>query len=103
MCFRSGCPILYLTADRRFGRTGAPRRSKMTKLKLLDPTKTGRPAQDLESKLRRFVVGQEEAIHETVRTYQTHLTDLAPAGPPIGNCLCLGPTVGGKKRVVEAE
>ena len=35
----------------------------MAKLTLLDPTKTGRTAQELESKLRRFVVGQEEAIH----------------------------------------
>jgi len=61
----------------------------MAKLTLLDPTKTGRPAQDLESKLRRFVVGQEEAIHEIVRTYQTHLTGLSPAGRPIGNFLFL--------------
>src|SRR6266853_408277 len=74
----------------------------MTKLTLLDPTKTGRPAQDLESKLRRFVVGQEEAIHEIVRTYQTHLTDLSPAGRPIGNFLFLGPTGSGKTRIVEA-
>ena len=74
----------------------------MAKLTLLDPTKTGRPAQDLESKLRRFVVGQEEAIHEIVRTYQTHLTGLSPAGRPIGNFLFLGPTGTGKTRIVEA-
>src|SRR5215471_10554835 len=74
----------------------------MAKLTLLDPTKTGRPAQDLESKLRRFVVGQEEAIHEIFRTYQTHLTGLSPAGRPIGNFLFLGPTGTGKTRIVEA-
>ena len=74
----------------------------MAKLTVLDPTKTGRPAQDLESKLRRFVVGQEEAIHEIVRTYQTHLTGLSPAGRPIGNFLFLGPTGSGKTRIVEA-
>jgi ATP-dependent Clp protease ATP-binding subunit ClpB len=74
----------------------------MAKLTLLDPTKTGRPAQDLESKLRRFVVGQEEAIHEIVRTYQTHVAGLSPAGRPIGNFLFLGPTGSGKTRVVEA-
>ena len=74
----------------------------MAKLTLLDPTKTGRPAQDLENKLRRFVVGQEEAIHEIVRTYQTHLTGLSPAGRPIGNFLFLGPTGSGKTRIVEA-
>src|ERR1700739_1952078 len=74
----------------------------MAKLTLLDPTKTGKPAQDLESKLRRFVVGQEEAIHEIVRTYQTHLAGLSPAGHPIGNFLFLGPTGSGKTRIVEA-
>jgi len=74
----------------------------MAKLTLLDPTKTGSTAQELESKLRRFVVGQEEAIHEIVRTYQTHLAGLSPAGRPIGNVLFLGPTGSGKTRIVEA-
>jgi ATP-dependent Clp protease ATP-binding subunit ClpB len=74
----------------------------MAKLTLLDPTKAGRPAQELESKLRRLVVGQEEAIHEIVRTYQTHLAGLSPAGRPIGNFLFLGPTGSGKTRIVEA-
>jgi ATP-dependent Clp protease ATP-binding subunit ClpB len=81
---------------------GARRRSKMARLSLLDPTKTGRQAQDLENKLRRLVVGQEEAIHEIVRTYQTHATGLSPAGRPIGNFLFLGPTGSGKTRIVEA-
>src|ERR1700678_1663201 len=74
----------------------------MARLSLLDPTKTGRQAQDLESKLRRLVVGQEEAIHEVVRAYQTHLAGLCPAGRPIGNFLFLGPTGSGKTRGVEA-
>src|SRR5271169_3782873 len=74
----------------------------MAGLSLLDPTKTGRHAQDLESKLRRLVVGQEEAIHEIVRTYQTHVAGLSPAGRPIGNFLFLGPTGSGKTRIVEA-
>jgi ATP-dependent Clp protease ATP-binding subunit ClpB len=74
----------------------------MARLSLLDPTKTGRQAQDLESKLRRLVVGQEEAIHEIVRTYQTHVAGLSPVGRPIGNFLFLGPTGSGKTRIVEA-
>jgi ATP-dependent Clp protease ATP-binding subunit ClpA len=74
----------------------------MARLSLLDPTKTGRQAHDLESKLRRLVVGQEEAIHEVVRTYQTHVAGLSPTGRPIGNFLFLGPTGSGKTRVVEA-
>ena len=62
----------------------------------------GRQAQDLENTLRRLVVGQEEAIYEIVRTYQTHLAGLSPAGRPIGNFLFLGPTGSGKTRIVEA-
>src|SRR5712671_2578150 len=68
----------------------------------LDPTKTGRQAQDLESSLRRLVVGQEDAIREVVRAYQSHLTGLSPIGRPIGNFLFLGPTGSGKTRIVEA-
>src|ERR1700750_1456908 len=74
----------------------------MARFALLDPTKTGRQAQDLESKLRRLIVGQEEAIHEIVRTYQTHVAGLSPVGRPIGNFLFLGPTGSGKTRIVEA-
>src|SRR5260370_17310605 len=75
----------------------------MPKLTLLDPTKTGRQAEDLENQLRHLVVGQDEAIHQIVRVYQTHLAGLSPAGRPIGNFLFLGPTGSGKTRVVEAK
>ena len=74
----------------------------MPRLTLLDPNRTAWPAQDLENKLRRFVVGQEEAIHEIVRTYQIHMAGLSPGGRPIGNFLFLGPTASGKTRIVEA-
>ena len=74
----------------------------MGKLALLDPTKTGRQAEGLEKRLRHFVVGQEEAIHQIVRTYQTHVAGLSPVGRPIGNFLFLGPTGSGKTRIVEA-
>src|SRR6201997_1792676 len=75
---------------------------KMPRLTLLDPTRTGRQAEDLENKLRRLIVGQEEAIHQIVRAYQTHVAGLSPAGRPIGNFLFLGPTGSGKTRIVEA-
>src|SRR5882724_6050609 len=78
------------------------RRSNMARLSLLDPTKTGRQAQDLASKLRRLVVGQDEAIQEIVTTYQTYEAGLSPSGRPIGNFLFLGPTGSGKTRLVEA-
>jgi ATP-dependent Clp protease ATP-binding subunit ClpB len=74
----------------------------MTRLTLLDPTRTGRQAEDLENKLRHLVVGQDDAIHQIVRAYQTHIAGLCPAGRPIGNFLFLGPTGSGKTRVVEA-
>ena len=74
----------------------------MSKLVLLDPTKTGKQAEDLENQLHHFVVGQEEAIHQIVRAYQTHVAGLSPIGRPIGNFLFLGPTGSGKTRIVEA-
>jgi len=74
----------------------------MPRISLLDPTKTGRQAQELQTKLRRLVVGQEEAIQEIVRTYQTFVAGLCPARRPVGNFLFLGPTGSGKTRIVEA-
>jgi ATP-dependent Clp protease ATP-binding subunit ClpB len=74
----------------------------MPSITLLDPNKTGRQAEDLENQLRHFVVGQEDAIHEIVRAYQTHVAGLSPVGRPIGNFLFLGPTGSGKTRIVEA-
>src|SRR5258705_1397809 len=74
----------------------------MAKFALLDATRTGKQAQDLENKLRRLVVGQEEAIHEIVRAYESHMTGMSPLGRQIGNFLFLGPTGSGKTRIVEA-
>jgi ATP-dependent Clp protease ATP-binding subunit ClpA len=68
----------------------------------LDTTRAGRPGEDLERKLHRTIVGQDEAIHHIVRAYQCYLTGFAAAGRPIANLLFLGPTGTGKTRVVEA-
>src|SRR5438309_7143817 len=73
-----------------------------TGLALLDASVGGAKAKDLEAKRHRLVIGQEEAIHEIVRTYQTYLAGLSPNGRPIGNFLFLGPTGTGKTRAVEA-
>ena len=70
----------------------------MATLELLDTTRTARILGDLESKLRSLVVGQDEAIHELVTAYQSHMMGLSPAGGPIGNFLFLGPTGSGKTR-----
>src|ERR1700757_4491096 len=74
----------------------------MTKLVLLDPTKTGKPAEELRNKLHRLVVGQDEAIHAVVTAYQSHVAGMSPSGRPIGNFLFLGPTGSGKTRMIEA-
>ena len=85
---------------------GPPRRKaveKMVRLNIpLDPAKTGRDATQLETGLRRMIVGQDEAIQQIVNIYQMHLTGMNPPGRPIGNFLFLGPTGSGKTRIVEA-
>src|ERR1700722_4513364 len=75
---------------------------KMPRLALLDPTKTGTSAEHLANKLSQLVAGQDEAIHQIVRAYQTHVAGLSPVGRPVGNFLFLGPTGSGKTRIVEA-
>ncbi len=69
---------------------------------LLDPQRTGREAERLETSLRRLIVGQEEAIQHIVNIYQMYLTGMAPPGRPVGVLLFLGPTGSGKTRIVEA-
>jgi ATP-dependent Clp protease ATP-binding subunit ClpA len=83
-------------------RIGSHFSESQTGLALLDATVTGPKARDLETELHRLVIGQEEAIHEIVRTYQTYLAGLSPEDRPIGNFLFLGPTGTGKTRAVEA-
>ena len=56
----------------------------------------------LERTLRRLVIGQDDAVHEIVRAYQTYVAGLCPVGRPIGNFLFLGPTGSGTTRSVEA-
>src|SRR4051812_19521242 len=78
------------------------KRRKVPTLELLDPTRTGTQAESLEKKLRHLIIGQDEAIQQIVRTYQTYLAGLSPVGRPIGNFLFLGTTGSGKTRTVEA-
>jgi ATP-dependent Clp protease ATP-binding subunit ClpA len=78
-------------------------RKKMGRLNVaLDPTRTGREAESLDQSLRKFIVGQDEAIQQIVNIYQMYLTGMSALGRPIGNFLFLGPTGSGKTRIVEA-
>jgi ATP-dependent Clp protease ATP-binding subunit ClpA len=70
--------------------------------KQLDPAQTGCVAEKLEADLRKRVVGQDEAIHQIVNTYQTFLAGMSSSGRPVGSFLFLGPTGSGKTRMVEA-
>src|SRR5207245_6780076 len=69
---------------------------------VLDPSKTGKDAENLEKTLLKLVVGQDEAVQQIVNIYQMHVTGLCAPGRPIGNFLFLGPTGSGKTRTVEA-
>jgi ATP-dependent Clp protease ATP-binding subunit ClpA len=69
---------------------------------LLDPTKLGREAETLEEKLKKSIVGQEEAIRQIVDRYQTFVAGMSNPGRPVANFLFLGPTGSGKTRSVEA-
>ena len=69
---------------------------------LLDPTKLGREAETLEEKLKKSIVGQEEAVRQIVDRYQTFVAGMSNPGRPVANFLFLGPTGSGKTRTVEA-
>ena len=68
----------------------------------LDPSRRGGDAQELETALRRRIVGQDAAIEEVVEIYQRFLAALNSPGRPVGNLLLLGPTGSGKTRFVES-
>jgi ATP-dependent Clp protease ATP-binding subunit ClpA len=82
----------FLKGERKMVRLNTP----------LDPTRTGREAESLETNLRRLIVGQQEAIQQIVNIYQMYLTGMTAPSRPIGNFLFLGPTGSGKTRIVEA-
>ena len=69
---------------------------------MLDPTKLGREAETLEDKLKKLIVGQEEAVRQIVDRYQTFVAGMSNPGRPVANFLFLGPTGSGKTRTVEA-
>lgn len=70
--------------------------------KVLDANLVGRKAEGFDQSLRKLIVGQEEAIEQVVKVYQTFLAGMNTPGRPVGNFLFLGPTGTGKTRMVEA-
>ena len=55
--------------------------------KALDPTQVGSQAGKLVSGLHHRIVGQDEAIHAIVSTYQMYLAGTNSPGRPIGNLI----------------
>jgi ATP-dependent Clp protease ATP-binding subunit ClpB len=69
---------------------------------ILDATRIGAGAEALQADMRKRIVGQEPAVREIVRIYQTFLAGMTTPGRPVGSLLFLGPTGSGKTRTVEA-
>ena len=69
---------------------------------VLDPTRESPEVEQFESDLRSRIVGQDRAIRQLVRVYQSYRVGLSPPGRPLANLLLLGPTGSGKTRLVEA-
>jgi ATP-dependent Clp protease ATP-binding subunit ClpA len=76
--------------------------TKLVDPHLLDPVQTGLEAQEFEARLRSKVVGQDDAIRQVVRVYQTFSLGMSIPGRPVGCFLFVGPTGTGKTRLVEA-
>jgi ATP-dependent Clp protease ATP-binding subunit ClpB len=70
--------------------------------KMLDPTQMGEGAATLNQDLCERIVGQDQAVRQIVRIYQTYLAGMSTPGRPVGSLLFLGPTGTGKTRTVEA-
>jgi ATP-dependent Clp protease ATP-binding subunit ClpB len=68
----------------------------------LDPDLKSVEARNLQDRLRRKIVGQDEAVQAVVDLYQVFRAGLNSPARPVGNLLFLGPTGSGKTRVVEA-
>src|ERR687890_347730 len=70
---------------------------------ILDATRMGAGAEALQADMRKRIVGQEPAVRQIVRIYQTFLAGMTTPGRPVGSLLFLGPTGSGKTRTVEAN
>src|SRR3954449_7655860 len=69
---------------------------------ILDATRMGAGADMLQEDMQQRIVGQDPAVQQIVRIYQTFLAGMTTPGRPVGSLLFLGPTGSGKTRTVEA-
>ncbi len=68
----------------------------------LDPTRNCPEVLRMEMGMKARVIGQDLAIEQIVRHYQSHIVGLSAPGRPICNLLLLGPTGCGKTRIAES-
>lgn len=68
----------------------------------LNPEVLSPESRELEQGLLKRVIGQDEAVKQVVRTYQTFRSGLQAPHKPLGVLLFLGPTGSGKTKLVEA-
>ena len=68
----------------------------------LEPDLLSKESEELQKGLLSKVVGQERAVKQLVRCYQTFRSGLQRPNRPLGVLLFLGPTGSGKTRLVEA-
>lgn len=69
---------------------------------VLEPGKRSAEVFDFGERLRRKIIGQDEAVSQLVNVYQMVSAGMSGPGRPIANLLFLGPTGSGKTRLVEA-
>jgi ATP-dependent Clp protease ATP-binding subunit ClpA len=67
----------------------------------IDPNILSKEGLILETYLLKRVIGQDEAVKQLVRVYQTFCSGLQNPRRPLGVLLFLGPTGSGKTRLVE--
>src|SRR5208282_6098368 len=68
----------------------------------LEPDSLSSDGEELQKGLLSRVVGQDRAVKQLVRSYQTFRSGLQRPNRPLGVLLFLGPTGSGKTRLVEA-
>ncbi len=68
----------------------------------LEPRKRSADVLEFEARLRRRIVGQDDAVAQLVSVYQTFLAGMSVKGRPVANLLLLGPTGSGKTHLVES-
>jgi len=67
----------------------------------LDASLLGSEALELENNLHKKIVGQDKALHEVTKLYQTYILGMSTPGKPVCSLLFLGPTGIGKTYTVE--